>query len=169
MNVQGISNSLSGGAGPYNPFPSSPGPDGADIMGMSIGAVVRNPMDKVVLSTTFKDASDQAARDAQSAPKDQRAGNPVTSLLPGVVQDPADPLAGSLTNAQYAELIKASPAAAEQVQKQEQNAAGGSASIADLQSVALLTMNPDTILAAIRQSQYNQATPAKGTKVDAIA
>lgn len=168
MYVQGISSSLSGSAGPYNPFPSGPEPDSADIMGMTIGAVVRNPMDKVLLSTS-RDTRGQITSDAVSGPKDQGPGNSVTGLLSGSPQSPADLTAGTLISAQNAESAKAIPGAAEQIFRQEQNAAAGSVSITDLQSVNLLTMMPDMVTAAIRHNRYIQNSPAAtGTRVDAI-
>jgi hypothetical protein len=124
-------------------------------------------MDKVVLSAASKDASGQINSDAESGPKDKGTGTSVAGFLPGAFQGPADPAASALISAMNQDLMKANPGAAEQVVKQEQNAAGGSMSITDLQSINLLTMNPDLLLTAIRQNQYPQA-PAKGTKVDAI-
>jgi hypothetical protein len=161
-----ISSSLSGGVGPYSPFPSSPEPDTADTLGLTIGASVRNPMDTVTLSTTFRDMKNQAARDAESAPKDQ--WNSVTGHPAGAPQSPADSTASALTCAENQELMKATPGVAEQVLKQEQNTAGGSVSITDLQSINLLTMMPGMLLTALRQNQSTQNSPAKGTKVDAI-
>ena len=131
--------------------------------------------DTVSLTSSLKDAENEALLNAQYLQAGQQAG--INSLLgTGQGSDDSGSMYNILLSAANAKLMEANPAllktliSADQAQTASSGTSSGSAidcqTLQDIQNINLLTINPNTLASLLEKSQNSAAQATSGSLVN---